>query len=221
MIRVLLADDEALIRAGLRTILESDDEITVVAEATDGRAAVDLATAHRPDVVLLDVRMPGPSPDGDGLDAIGELRRTVPGAAVLVLTTFDEDDYVARAVRAGVQGFLLKAADPRELLASVHAAAAGDGHLSPRVTGRVLSLLRQQTDDDAPERSRARELVAMLTERELDVLALLAQGLSNQEIGHRLFLSEGTVKTHLSALLGRLGVDNRVRAAVVWCTARR
>lgn len=222
MIRVLLADDEKLIRTGLRTILESDEDITVVAEAADGREAVTLAGAHGPDVVLLDVRMPGPAPGGDGLDAIGELRRHQPSIAVTVITTFDEDDYVARAVRAGADGFLLKAADPRELLAAVRAAANGEGYLSPRITARVLRRLRSQAGDDGDgERARAQELVAALTDRERDVLALLAQGLSNHEIGRELFVSEGTVKTHLSALLARLGVDNRVRAAVLWTAARR
>ncbi|WP_224388935.1 response regulator transcription factor [Pseudonocardia sp. ICBG1293] len=220
MIRVLLADDEALIRAGLRSILETDDDITVVAEASNSREAITLTEAHRPDVVLLDVRMPGPTPAGDGLDTIEHLRRHQPGIAVTVLTTFDEDEYVARAVRAGAAGFLLKAADPRELLAAIRATADGDGYLSPRITARVLRRLQSRPDEDSDsERVRARKLVATLTDRERDVLALLARGLSNHEIGRELFVSEGTVKAHLSALLARLGVDNRVRAAVIWTAA--
>lgn len=220
MIRVLLADDEALIRAGLRSILETDDDITVVAEASNSREAITLTEAHRPDVILLDVRMPGPTPAGDGLDAIEHLRRHQPGIAVTVLTTFDEDEYVARAVRAGAAGFLLKAADPRELLAAIRATADGDGYLSPRITARVLRRLQSwPVEDSDGERVRFRKLVASLTDRERDVLALLARGLSNHEIGRELFVSEGTVKAHLSALLARLGVDNRVRAAVIWTAA--
>lgn len=220
MIRVLLADDEALIRAGLRTILETDDDIAVVAEASNSREAITLTEAHRPDVILLDVRMPGPTLGGDGLDAIDELRRHQPGIAVTVLTTFDEDEYVARAVRGGASGFLLKAADPRELLAAIRATADGEGYLSPRITARVLHRLQNRPDHDSDgERVQARRLVATLTDRERDVLALLARGLSNREIGRELFVSEGTVKAHLSALMARLGVDNRVRAAVIWTAA--
>ncbi len=207
MIQVLIADDEPMIRAGARAILASDPEIEVVAEAGDGREAIELARRHRPDVVLLDIRMPRL----DGLSAAEELRRVAPQLAVAILTTFDEDEYVARALAAGTSGFLLKAADPRDLVAGVRAIAAGAAYLSPRVARRVIAELGagQLT------RAAAREQVAALTGREREVLALLGAGLSNVEIGQRLFLVEGTVKTYVSTILSRLRVKNRVQAAIV------
>ncbi|MCG8927629.1 response regulator transcription factor [Lentzea sp. CC55] len=203
MIRVLLADDEAMIRAGLAAVLATDPEITVVAEADDGRAAVELTHAHRPDVVLMDIRMPRL----DGLAAARELRDVAP---VVMLTTFDEDEYVARALEDGASGFLLKAADPRELLIAVRAVADGAAYLSPRVARRVLAGLRSGLTRPAA----AKRKVGALTPRERDVLALVGRGLSNQEIAARLRLAEGTVKAHLSAILRGLGVQNRVQAAI-------
>ncbi|HEX6342130.1 response regulator transcription factor [Umezawaea sp.] len=203
MIRVLLADDEAMIRAGLSAVLATDPEITVVAEAADGRAAVELTHAHQPDVVLMDIRMPRL----DGLAAARELRDVVP---VVMLTTFDEDEYVAQALEDGASGFLLKAADPRELLIAVRAVADGAAYLSPRVARRVLAGLRTGLTRPAAAKRR----VAALTPRERDVLALVGQGLSNQEIAGRLHLAEGTVKAHLSAILRGLDVQNRVQAAI-------
>ncbi|MFJ6673091.1 response regulator [Actinosynnema sp. NPDC091369] len=208
MIRVLLADDEAMVRAGVRAILDTDPDVDVVAEAADGREAVELARAHQPDVALLDIRMPRL----DGLSAAAELRRTAPDVAVVMLTTFDEDEYVARALGEGANGFLLKAADPRELLIGVRAVAAGAAYLSPKIAQRVVADLR---GGRLTRHEQARKRVGVLTGREREVLALVGEGLSNQEIARRLSLVEGTVKAHVSAILHRLDVANRVQAAIV------
>lgn len=207
-IRVLLADDEAMVRAGVRAILSTDPDVVVVAEAANGREAVELVRLHRPDVALLDVRMPVL----DGLAAAAEIRREHPATAVIVLTTFGEDDYIARAIGDGASGFLLKSGDPRELLAGVHAVADGGAYLAPQVTGRVLATLRGER---LTRGVTAREQIAQLTGRERDVLALVGVGLSNAEIGRRLHLVEGTVKAHVSAILTRLALRNRVQAAVL------
>ncbi|WP_422770582.1 response regulator [Plantactinospora sp. WMMC1484] len=207
MIPVLLADDEAMIRAGVRAILATDPEIEVVAEAADGRDAVELVRAHRPRVALLDIRMPRL----DGLAAGVEIRRLVPETAVVMLTTFGEDDYIVRALGEGMSGFLLKSGDPRELIAGVRAAAEGAAYLSPVVARRVIELGAGLLAR-APA---ARERIESLTEREREVLALVGAGLSNAEIGQRLFLVEGTVKSYLSSIFTRLGVRNRVQAAII------
>ncbi|TDB73411.1 response regulator transcription factor [Micromonospora sp. KC721] len=207
MITVLIADDEPMIRAGARAILASDDGIEVVAEAGDGRTAIELAHWHQPNVVLLDIRMTGM----DGLTAAEELRRVVPETAVAMLTTFDEEDYVARALAAGASGFLLKAADPRDLVAGVRAVAAGAAYLSPKVARRILT----EASAGSLTRGAARDRVTGLTQREREVLALLGAGLSNLEISQRLFLVEGTVKSYVSTILSRLQVRNRVQAAIV------
>ncbi|GLY21390.1 response regulator transcription factor [Micromonospora sp. NBRC 101691] len=206
-ISVLLADDEAMIRAGVRAILATDPGIEVVAEAADGRAAVELARAHRPRVALLDIRMPRL----DGLAAAAEIHRLVPGTAVAVLTTFGDDDHVARALGDGATGFLLKAGDPRELLTGVRAVADGGAYLSPRVARRVIEL----SGTRMARRPAARDRAAVLTDRERDVLALVGAGLSNAEIARRLHLVEGTVKGYLSSVFIRLGVRNRVQAAIL------
>ncbi|MFF2639568.1 response regulator [Streptomyces niveus] len=206
---MLVADDEALVRAAVRAILARDPGIEVVAEARDGQEAVDAVREHRPDVALLDIQMPGL----DGIAAAERIHRELPGTAVVMLTTFGEDDFIARALRGGADGFLLKADDPRELLTGVHAVSGGGAYLSPKVAARVVAGLRTGGPDAAAVRP-AEPLAERLTEREHAVLALVGCGLSNAEIGRRLFLVEGTVKAHVSAILAKLGVRNRVEAAI-------
>jgi DNA-binding NarL/FixJ family response regulator len=211
VIRVLLADDEAMVRAGVKAILDTAGAgaIEVVAEAADGREAVALTQAHRPDVALLDIRMPRL----DGLSAAEEIVRTAPGTAVAILTTFSEDTYVARALGGGATGFLLKSGDPNELVAGVRAVADGAAFLSPKVARHVIDgfgVGRRLSREAA-----ARDRVAPLTPREREVLTLVGAGLSNPEIAARLHLVEGTVKAYVSAVLDRLGVRNRVQAAIV------
>ncbi|MFF9900813.1 MULTISPECIES: response regulator transcription factor [Streptomyces] len=197
-----------MIRAGVRAILGAGDGIEVVAEAADGREAVDLARAHHPDVALLDIRMPRL----DGLAAGEEIVRALPGTAVAMLTTFSEDAYVARALGGGATGFLLKSGDPHELIAGVRAVAGGAAFLSPKVARHVIDGLgARRIGREAAARTR----VSALTPREREVLGLVGAGLSNPEIAARLHLVEGTVKAYVSAVLDRLGVKNRVQAAIV------
>jgi DNA-binding NarL/FixJ family response regulator len=208
VIRVLLADDEPMVRAGVRTVLSADPAIEVVAEAGDGRQAVELARAHRPDVAVLDIRMPVL----DGLGATAEIRRAVPDTAIVMLTTFDDDANIARALETGASGFLLKASDPRDLIAAVRAAADGAAFLSPTVARRVIANL---SGGDLTRGARARTMVDGLSNREREVLGMLGAGLSNAEIAQRLFVVEGTVKSYVSTILNRLGVRNRVQAAII------
>jgi DNA-binding NarL/FixJ family response regulator len=211
MIRVLLADDEAMVRAGVRAILGSDEAIDVVAEAADGLEAVELVHRHRPDVAVLDIRMPRL----DGLAAGAEIRRTAPGTAVVMLTTFSEDAYIAKALGDGASGFLLKSGDPRELIAGLKAVADGAAYLSPKIAHRVIAELGGGAGGRMTRAAAAKEQVDVLSPREREVLALVGAGLSNAEIAGRLFLVEGTVKAYVSAVLTRLGVKNRVQAAIV------
>jgi DNA-binding NarL/FixJ family response regulator len=218
-VRVLLADDHAAIRAGMRMLLEAAGDVVVVGEAADGAAAVTNARALRPDVVLMDVRMPGT----DGLAAT----RTVVGeglAEVLVLTTFDLDEYVDEALRAGAAGFLLKSAEPGALVDAVRRVAAGDGVLAPEVTRRLLRQLARLPvggpggrPADAPDGGgRADDpRLAALTPRERDVLAALGRGMANAEIAAALVITEATTKTHVSRVLTKLGVASRLQAAIV------
>ncbi|MFD1536177.1 response regulator [Nonomuraea guangzhouensis] len=208
MIKVLLADDEALVRAGVRAVLAAAPDIEIVAEAVNGREALELARTHRPDVALLDIRMPLL----DGLGAAAELRRAVPDVAVVMLTTFSEDEYITKALDGGASGFLLKSGDPYELMAAIRAAHGGAAFLSPQIAHRVI---RQVSGGRMSRQSAAKERITVLTPREREVLALVGAGLSNAEIGERLFLVEGTVKAYVSAILGRLGMKNRVQAAVL------
>ncbi|QES52453.1 DNA-binding response regulator [Streptomyces venezuelae] len=208
-VRVVIADDEPLIRAGIRMILTSDPGIEVVAEAGNGREAVDLARSHQPDVVLLDIQMPVL----DGLTALGELRRAVPSARALILTTFGEKENVLRALSQGGAGFLLKDSAPGELIGAVRAAAAGDAYLSPAATRHVVDQLA--SGKAAARGEEARRRVAELSERERGVLALLGEGLSNADAGRRLHMSEATVKTYVSRILAKLECDNRVQAALL------
>ncbi|WP_344500260.1 response regulator transcription factor [Streptomyces enissocaesilis] len=208
MIRVVLADDETMMRAGIRAILAADPGIEVVAEAADGREAVELVRAHRPDVALFDIRMPRL----DGLAACEEVARAVPGTAVAILTTFSADAYIARALSGGATGFLLKSGDPHELLAGVRAVAGGAAFLSPKVARHVIAELGGEKLGRA---AAARARTERLTPREREVLALVGAGLSNPEIAARLHLVEGTVKAYVSAVLERLEVRNRVQAAIV------
>jgi DNA-binding NarL/FixJ family response regulator len=204
-VRVVLADDEPLMRAGLRTVLEAGGAVEVVGQAEDGAAMLASVDAHRPDVVLVDVQMPGVG----GLEALRVLcgRPDAPPAAVL--TTFDLDDYVAEALRIGVQGFLLKDAEPDALVRAVLDLAAGGAVLDPRITARLLPRLAAGTARPGPSR------LAELTPRELQVLRGLAAGDSNAAIGERLGLAEATVKKYVSALLIKLGAENRVQAALL------
>lgn len=208
-IRVVIADDEPLIRAGIRMILTSDAEIEVVAEAANGREAVEEARAHAADVVLLDIQMPVL----DGLSALPELRRAAPTARVIVLTTFGERENVLRALEHGGAGFLLKDTAPAELIRAVRAAAAGDAYLSPAATRHVVERLASGREAARAEEARGR--VASLSEREREVLALLGEGLSNADAGKRLHMSEATVKTYVSRILAKLGCENRVQAALL------
>ena len=205
-VRVVLVDDEAMVRVGLRMVLTAEADIEVVGEAADGGSAVEVVEATEPDVVLMDVRMP----DVDGIEGARRVLARCPGVKVVVLTTFDEDEYVEAALRAGVSGFLLKVAPPERLIEAVRTVAAGGGLLDPGVTRRVIESFAAAP----PLRTRRAERLDALTERERDVLRLIGRGLSNGEIAAELYLGETTVKTHVSSLLGKLGVRDRVQAVV-------
>ncbi|MEU8378223.1 response regulator transcription factor [Streptosporangium sp. NPDC048865] len=215
MIRVLVVDDDPDVRAGLRTILTSDGSVQLVGEATDGHQAVEQVDRCVPDVVLLDIRMPG----GDGLTAAAEIRRRWPGQRIIVLTTFGETEYVRRAVRLGVNGFLLKVGDPRDLLAGLRSVMAGGACLAPTVAAMVIGDARSAADRREVVNTAGR-ILASLPPRERDVLHLVAEGRSNAEIGETLHLSEATVKGYLSSAFARLGVRNRVEAALLVWQAR-
>jgi DNA-binding NarL/FixJ family response regulator len=213
VISVLLADDQPLLRRGFRMILEAEDGVTVAGEAGDGAEAVELARRVRPDVVLMDIRMPGT----DGIEATRRITAAEPGVRVLVLTTFDLDEYAFGALQAGASGFLLKDVRPHELVAAVRTVASGDAVVSPRVTRRLLEEYARQlpvADAGADPADRYPQL-ASLTEREREVLAVVAQGLSNTEIATSLFVSETTVKSHVGRILAKLGLRDRVQIVVL------
>ncbi|HZC52506.1 MAG TPA: response regulator transcription factor [Mycobacterium sp.] len=208
-IKVLLADDEGLVRSGFKVLLDLEDDITVVGEATTGAEAVERARASRPDVILMDIRMP----QLDGIEATREIA-TLSGLQdvhILILTTYDTDAYVFEALQAGASGFLLKDAGPAELLHAIRVVAAGDALLAPRITRRLIAQVTTQrtTAQDGEKR------LAVLTEREREVLALVGQGLSNDEIGGELFLSPATARTHVSRAMTKLGARDRAQLVVI------
>ncbi|MEV0902229.1 response regulator transcription factor [Actinoplanes sp. NPDC049802] len=207
MLRVLIVDDDDLMRAGLRAVLSSDDRITVVGEAADGRQAVALARALAPDVVLMDVRMP----QQDGIAATRDLSAVAPDVRVLILTTFEDDDYVFGALNAGASGFLLKRTRPEQLIEAIHTVAAGESLLSPSITRTVIDRMTTAVPPD-PESTRR---LQALTARERDVLTLVARGLSNAEIATELFVEESTVKTHMKRILPKLELRDRVQAVIL------
>ena len=205
-VTVVLADDQALVRRGLRLILEAEPDLRVVAEAADGQQAIDAVARHRPAVVLMDIQMPGL----DGLEATRRILTQEDNATrVLILTTFERDDYIFQALQLGASGFLLKTAPPEDLVTAVRVVAGGEALLSPSVTRRVIAEFASSHRHvpRSPDLDR-------LTQRELEVLRLLAEGLSNAEIAGRLYLSEATVKTHTSNVLAKLGLRDRVQAVI-------
>jgi DNA-binding NarL/FixJ family response regulator len=204
VIDVLLVDDQAMIRAGLRMVLESEPDLVVVAEASNGAEAVQVGKRERPDVVLMDVRMP----EMDGIEATRELLEAVPDAKVIVVTTFDIDDYVYGALRAGASGFLLKDAPPDDLITAIRVVAGGDALIAPSVTKRLIAEFAGRREEKPVHG------LDDLTERETEVLALIARGMSNSEIAEELFVSETTVKTHVSHILTKLDLRDRVQAVV-------
>jgi DNA-binding NarL/FixJ family response regulator len=206
-LRLVIADDQALVRAGLRLILRAEDDLEVVAECADGDQAIAAVTAHRPDVVLMDVRMPGT----DGLAATKRLRDLEDAPPVLLLTTFDDDDVLWGAVEAGAASFLLKDTPAEQLVAALRVTAAGGSWLDPRVTPRLLSRLRDARGPDVDASVR----LAALTDRETEVLALMADGSTNTEIAQRLHVGERTVKSHVTAIFMKLSVRDRAGAIVL------
>jgi DNA-binding NarL/FixJ family response regulator len=206
MTRVLVADDDHLMRAGLVELLTVDPDIEIVGQAATGREAVEGAARLAPDVVLMDVRMP----DLDGIAATRELARTAPAVRVLILTTFEQDDYVFGALRAGASGFLLKRTRPEELIHAVHTIAGGDALLSPSVTRRVVDRMARQPTPDLGDPAR----LAELTPREREVLGLIARGLSNREIAATLVVEESTIRTHVKRILMKLALRDRVQAVI-------
>ena len=206
-IRVLLADDQSLIRAGFRMILESQGDIEVVGEAANGEQAAESTRRLKPDVVMMDIQMPG----GDGLAATRRIAADADShSRVIILTTFERDEYVFEALQAGASGFLLKNAPPEQLVEAVRLVASGEALLAPSVTRRVIEQFARR-----PVEPAVRERVESLTQREREVLILLARGMSNSELAAELFVTEGTIKTHLSSLLAKLGLRDRVQAVVL------
>lgn len=208
MIRVAVADDQALVRSGFVVLLRSADDLDVVGEASNGREIVDLVRRERPDVVLMDIRMP----EMDGLEATREIVNSGAHSRVLVLTTFDHDEYVYGALRAGASGFLLKDTLPDELLAAVRVIAGGDALIAPSITRRLIEKFAEQT---ATAAAVAHPGLATLTDREQEVLAAVARGLSNAEIADALFMSHATAKTHVSRLLTKLDARDRAQLVVI------
>src|SRR5919107_4494878 len=204
-IRVLVADDQSMVRAGFRVLLSGEQDMEVVAEASNGLEAVEKASRFRPSVVLMDIRMP----ELDGLEATRRILAADPAARVLILTTFDLDEYVYDALRAGASGFVLKDEPPEQLLAAIRIVAGGEALLSPTITKRVIQRFTRISHPEPPKE------LADLTDRELDVFRLIARGLSNAEIGQELYISDATVKTHITHILQKLNLRDRVQAVVL------
>jgi len=216
--RILLVDDQALLRMGFRMVLEAEDDFTVVGEAGDGAAAVRLATSLLPDVILMDVRMPGI----DGIEATRLITEAHPQIRIIILTTFDLDEYAFGGLKAGARGFLLKDAQPSELTAAIRAVASGEASVSPRVTRRMLELFGSKLPAEGTGGSEAGEgsaadaaRIDVLTDREREVFFAIAEGLSNTELAERFFLSESTVKTHVGRILQKLGLRDRVHIVIL------
>ncbi|PJJ72504.1 DNA-binding NarL/FixJ family response regulator [Diaminobutyricimonas aerilata] len=207
-IRIALVDDQDLLRLGFRMVLQAEPDLEVVGEAASGRTALTMVAQARPDVVLMDVRMP----DGDGIEATRRIAQDHPDTRVLILTTFDLDEYAFAGLRAGASGFLLKDTRPAELLSAIRAVAAGDAAVSPRVTRRMLELFGDRLQPDTPV---VDDRLDALTERERQVLVAMAEGLSNGEIAERFFVSESTVKTHVGRVLAKLALRDRVHAVIL------
>jgi DNA-binding NarL/FixJ family response regulator len=208
-VKVLLVDDDALVRAGLRMILSSAEDLEVIGEAGDGAGAIEAVREHRPDVVLMDIRMAGM----DGITATAALRRLAAPPQVIVLTTFQADEQVLSALRAGASGFLVKDTPPTDIIAAVRRVATGEAILSPSVTRTLLTHLGDPAADD--RRRAAAERLATLTDRELEVARAVGTGASNAEVAATLFMSEATVKAHVSRLFSKLAVTNRVQIAIL------
>ncbi|MFD6166464.1 response regulator [Oerskovia sp. NPDC060287] len=211
MTRVLLVDDQALLRLGFRLVIESEHDLEVVGEASDGQVAIAQTAALAPDVVVMDIRMPGM----DGIEATRRIVAEHPATRVLVLTTFDVDEYAFAALRSGASGFLLKNALPEELVAAIRTVAAGSSIVAPRIVRRLLDLFAPHLPTTATATADLNPALRTLTPRELDVLRCVAEGLSNAEIAERLVLSATTVKTHVGNMLAKLGVRDRVQAVIV------
>ena len=210
-ISVVLADDQALMRMGFRMVLEAEDDINVVGEASDGTAALAQAKALNPDIILMDVRMPGMN----GIEATGLITRECPGTRVLILTTFDLDDYAFAGLRAGASGFLLKDTRPTELAEAIRTVASGEAVVSPRITQRMLEMFASSLPSSGAPPRISDSRIDTLTPREKEILVLMSQGLSNAEIAEHLVVSATTVKTHVGNVLAKLDVRDRVQAVVV------
>lgn len=210
-VSVVLADDQALMRMGFRMVLDAEDDIEVIGEASDGASAIAQARALHPDVILMDVRMPGMN----GIEATEQICRLCPGTRILILTTFDLDEYAFAGLRAGASGFLLKDTRPAELAEAIRTVAGGEAVVSPRVTRRMLEMFASHLPEGGAQKAGEDARLTALTPREREILVLMAQGMSNAEIAHHLVVSATTVKTHVGNILAKLDVRDRVQAVVV------